>query len=77
MFTVTRYCVQPFGAGGKRLEPLQFRERVAALAAAKRMARRVVGVATYSVTGEPVPDLWQAPVLIDIVGEIGAACCQG
>lgn len=73
MFTVTRYCVQPYARQGKRLvagEPQQFRDKGEALGAGQRMLRRVAGVAVFEVSGWPVYDLWREPRLLATHGQV-------
>lgn len=67
------FCVETFWrASPTKLERgvlRQFGERQAAIEAAKVMARRRSGVLVYSVTGEPVADIWQAPRIIARYGD--------
>lgn len=62
MFKVTRYYVETARGGGSG----PFRTEREALAAAAAAARRGLEARVCAVTGEPVPDLWDAPVLIAI-----------
>lgn len=72
MFSVTRFCVQPYERRGRRLvasEPQQHYDREGALGAAHRMRKRVAAVEVYEVTGWPVYDIWDRPRLISRAGE--------
>lgn len=76
MFTVTRFCVQPFVSRGGKLradEAQQFRDVDEAMGVAARMRRRVAGVAIYAVTGEPVQGLWREPRLLATHGDVLSA----
>lgn len=73
MFAVTRFCVQPYVRRRGRLvaaDALRFNAEGEARAAARRMRRRVAGVAVYRVTGWPVQDLWGEPRLLAKAGEV-------
>lgn len=75
MFTVTRFCVQPFVSRGGQLqadEAQQFRNEAEALGVAGRLQRRVAGVAVFSVTGEPVQGLWREPKMVAAYGDVPA-----
>lgn len=73
MFKVTRFCVQPYVRKGVSLvadEALRFHQPEAAMAAARRLRRRVAGVAVFRVDGWPVQDLWGEPQLLWRDGEV-------
>jgi hypothetical protein len=72
MFRVTRYCVQPYQWKGVRLvkgDAQQFYTREAALQAAGTAKKRLACVEVYEVTGWPVQDIWDRPVLISRAGD--------
>lgn len=73
MFSVTRFCVQPFAAGKRGLspcDPQQFYSEGEALAFGRRIRRRVAGFAVYRVTGWPALNVWDKPLLVFKVGDI-------
>lgn len=68
MFSVKRYCVKAFSLDGgclRPVEPQQYRERHEALRAATVMLKRLPLVEVYEVTGWPVHDIWDRPLLIE------------
>lgn len=73
MFSVTRFCVQPFLTGQLGLmpgEPQQFYSEGEALAFGRVIRRRVAGFAIYRVTGWPVQNLWDKPKLVFKAGDV-------
>lgn len=72
MYQETRFCVLPFVRREGRLvagDAERYREQAPAIGAARRMRRRVAGVAVYRVTGWPVQDAWSEPVVLARFGE--------
>lgn len=67
MFTVTRYYVQRRPSGATVADPEMFRDRGAAERRGAFIGRRAPAI-VYSVTGEPVSDLWDRPQLIAAFG---------
>lgn len=77
MFSVTRFCVQPFLAGKRGLrpgDPQQFYNEGEALAFGRTIRRRVAGFAVYRVTGWPVQNLWDKPQLVFKAGDVLNEC---
>jgi hypothetical protein len=73
MFSVTRFCVQPYLMQGGRLvpgEPERFHSPELAIERAQHIERRFSGVAVYRVSGWPVQDLWGKPALIAQMGRL-------
>lgn len=73
MFSVTRFCVQPFERRKAAIEPgepQQFYNEGEALAFARRIEKRVAGVLVVRVRGWPVQGLWDRPEPIRAVGEV-------
>lgn len=67
MSAVTVYCVETFGPSGRRIDPrqvAQYGDAGEARAQGRLSARRRAGVLVYSVSGDPVADIWQEPQII-------------
>ena len=66
MFKVTRYFVRGDAGAGGQEGP--FREQGHAVGLAMAMARKGARAMVFSVTGEPVSDLWEEPRLVRSYG---------
>ena len=73
MFTVTRFCVQPFHRRGRVLvrgEARQFFGPEDALDEGRRASRRADAVGVYRIDGEPATDTWSEPQTLATYGSV-------
>lgn len=80
MFSVTRFCVQPFERRGGALElgePQQFYSEGEAVAYAARALRRSAGALVVSVAGWPALNIWDRPCVVMKRGDVPGWAVDG